>query len=76
MNIRHKQTKNIKEYHFEISSDQLFPKCPDNLGEVVIVFENEKFKRCDFPFRGNYTREAWAMLAEIETEITRIEMGF
>jgi hypothetical protein len=44
------------------------------LGKVVITFENGKFSRCVFPFHSHYTREQWAMLAEIESEIHRIEL--
>jgi hypothetical protein len=42
---------------------------------VEIFFENGKFSRCDFPFRGTYNREQWAILAEIESEIHRIELN-
>jgi hypothetical protein len=31
--------------------------------------------KCDFPFRGTYTREQWAVLAEIEAEIQRLHLG-
>jgi len=74
MTIQRKSTRHITEYHFQLTSDTS-PKCPDALGKVVIIFENDKFLRCDFPFRGNYTREQWAALAEIESEIHRIEEG-
>jgi len=75
MTIHHKSTRNITEYHFELAANTPSPKCPDTLGKVVIVFENGKFSRCDFPFRGTYTREQWSMLAEIENEIHRIELS-
>jgi hypothetical protein len=45
------------------------------LGKVIITFENGKFSRCDFPFKGTYNREQWSMLAEIENEIHRIELS-
>jgi hypothetical protein len=79
MNIIHKSTRNITEYHFD-----LFPSMPEPLGsfriaefigKVLIVFENGKFSRCDFPFKGTYNREQWSMLAEIENEIHRIELS-
>lgn len=75
MTISHKSTRSITEYHFELTSNQTSPKRPDTLGKVVITFENGKFCRCDFPFRGTYNREQWAMLAEIEAEIHRIELS-
>jgi hypothetical protein len=80
MTIKHKTTRNITEYHFELTPTEPphtfdFPKYTDTLGKVVIVFENGKFSRCDFPFRGTYTREQWSMLAEIESEIHRIELS-
>lgn len=76
MTINHTSTRTITEYHFELASSQTSPKCPDALSKVVIIFENGKFSRCDFPFRAPYTREQWAMLAEIESEIHRIELNF
>jgi hypothetical protein len=75
MTLHHKSTRNITEYHFKLSSGSETPKCPDTLGKVLIVFENGKFSRCDFPFRGTYNREQWSMLAEIESEIHRIELS-
>ena len=75
MTISHKSTRNITEYHFQLTSDTATPKCPDTLGKVIITFENGKFSRCDFPFRGTYNREQWSMLAEIENEIHRIELS-
>lgn len=75
MTISHKSTRNITEYHFQLTSDIAAPKCPDTLGKVIITFENGKFSRCDFPFRGTYNREQWSMLAEIESEIHRIELS-
>jgi hypothetical protein len=45
----------------------------EGLGHAIISFENGKFKKCDFPFRGTYTRKQWSILREIEAEITRIE---
>ena len=75
MTINHTSTRSITEYHFELATNQTSPKCPDTLGNVVIIFENGKFSRCDFPFQRTYTREQWAMLAEIESEIHRIELS-
>jgi hypothetical protein len=75
MSITHTSTRTITEYHFVLTSNQTSPKCPDTLGKVVIFFENGKFSRCDFPFRGTYNREQWAILAEIESEIHRIELN-
>jgi hypothetical protein len=75
MTIHHTSTRNITEYHFDLDANTPSPKCPDTLDKVVITFENGKFSRCDFPFRGTYTREQWSMLAEIENEIHRIELG-
>jgi len=75
MTINHQSTCTITEYHFEITSDTPKPKYPDTFGKVVIVFENGKFSRCDFPFRGTYTREQWKALAAIEEEIHRIEIN-
>ena len=75
MNINHTSTCTKTEYHFEITSNRTSPKCPDTLGKVVITFENGKFSRCVFPFHDYYTREQWAMLAEIESEIHRIELS-
>jgi hypothetical protein len=75
MTISHKSTRSITEYHFQLTSDTPEPKCPDTLGKVVITFENGKFSRCDFPFKGTYNREQWSMLAEIENEIHRIELS-
>ena len=76
MTITHTSTRMITEYHFDLASTQTSPKCPDTLGKVVITFENGKFSRCDFPFRGTYTREQWKALAAIEEEIHRIEISF
>ena len=76
MTISHKSTRNITEYHFQLSEDSSTPKCPDTLGKVVIIFENGKFYRCVFPFTCTYTREQWKALAAIEEEIHRIEISF
>ena len=75
MTISHKSTRNITEYNFQLTSDTATPKCPDTLGKVIITFENGKFSRCDFPFKGTYNREQWSMLAAIEEEIHRIEIN-
>jgi hypothetical protein len=75
MIIKLKSTRNFTEYHFQLTSDTPEPKCPDTLGKVIITFENGKFSRCDFPFRGTYNRVQWSMLAEIESEIHRIELS-
>jgi hypothetical protein len=75
MTISHKSTRSITEYHFQLTSDTPEPKCPDTLGKVIITFENGKFSKCSFPFSGTYTREQWSMLAEIESEIHRIELS-
>ena len=75
MTINHTSTKNITEYHYQLSEGINAPKYPDTLGKVVIVFENGKFSKCSFPFNNSYTREQWAMLAEIESEIHRIELN-
>jgi hypothetical protein len=40
---------------------------------VTITFQNGEFLKCSFPFTGTYTREQWAMLAEIEKQIQLIE---
>jgi hypothetical protein len=41
--------------------------------QATITFEDGRFQKCTFPFAGNYTREQWRMLAELENEICRIE---
>lgn len=71
MTIEHKSTKNITEYHFDLIPDMIDPLGP--FGKVTITFENGKFLKCSFPFTGTYTREQWAMLAEIEKQIQLIE---
>jgi hypothetical protein len=73
MNIQHAETRNIQEYHYTLSGAS--PYCPDILGKIHITFENGKFKKCTYPFAGSYTREQWAVLAEIEAEICRIELS-
>jgi hypothetical protein len=73
MNIQHTKTSAIQEYQYTITVD--YPCHPDDLGKVFITFENGKFKKCTFPFSGNYTRKQWAVLAEIEAEICRIELS-
>ena len=75
MIIKLKSTRNFTEYHFQLSSGSESPNYPDTLGKVLIIFENGKFSRCDFPFKGTYNREQWSMLAEIENEIHRIELS-
>jgi len=75
MTINHTSTCTKTEYHFELTSNRTSSKCPDTLYKVVIIFENGKFSKCIFPFNHSYTREQWAMLAEIESEIHRIELG-
>ena len=75
MTIKHTSTCTKTEYHFELTSNRTSSKCPDTLYKVVIIFEDGKFSKCIFPFNHSYTREQWAMLAEIESEIHRIELG-
>jgi len=75
MTINHTSTCTKTEYHFELTSNRTSSKCPDTLYKVVIIFEDGKFSKCIFPFNHSYTREQWAMLAEIESEIHRIELG-
>jgi hypothetical protein len=78
MTIICKSTR-ITEYHFDLFPSMLEPLGPfrpaDTIGKVLIVFENGKFSKCSFPFSGTYTREQWSMLAEIESEIHRIELS-
>jgi len=79
MNIIHKSTRNITEYHFDLFPSMPEPLGPfrnaDTIGKVLIVFENGKFSKCSFPFSSTYTREQWSMLAEIESEIRDIELS-
>lgn len=42
-------------------------------GRITIVFKNNKFEYCDFLFKGLYNRKQWKLLAEIESEIEKIE---
>ena len=77
MTIKHKSTKNITEYHFDLIPDMIDPLGPfrthGSIDKVTITFENGKFLKCSFPFTGTYTREQWTMLAMIEMEIQFIE---
>lgn len=79
MNIIHKSTRSITEYHFDLFPSMPEPLGPfrtaDTIGKVVITFENGKFSKCSFPFSGTYTREQWSMLAEIESEISAIALS-
>ena len=40
---------------------------------IEIIFENGKFSVVKFPFHGNYTREEWKILADINAKIEKIE---
>ena len=77
MTIKHKSTKNITEYHFDLIPDMIDPLGPfrthGSIDKVTITFQNGEFLNCSFPFNGTYTREQWAMLAEIEKQIQFIE---
>jgi hypothetical protein len=73
MKLQHTKTSAIQEYEYTISND--YPCHPDDLSKVFITFENGKFKKCTYPFAGTYTRKEWAILAEIESEISRIELS-
>lgn len=42
-------------------------------GQVKITFKDGRFESAAFPFSGNYTRNGWRILAEIEQKITDIE---
>jgi hypothetical protein len=42
-------------------------------GTVTITFENGKFVSASFPFSGQYTRNGWRILAEINNKIEEIE---
>ena len=68
MKIENKTTRILNERTYCI-----YDESEREIGTVVITFENGKFLKCDFPFRGLYTREQWAVLSQIEAEISRIE---
>ena len=70
MKIEHKTTSALTERTYCI-----YDESEREIGVVVIIFENGKFKKCTYPFAGCYTREQWAVLAEIEAEICRIELS-
>lgn len=60
----------MKKYEYTII--EKFCYQPDE-GRIVIVFKNNKFDYCDFNFKGLYNRKQWKLLAEIESEIEKIE---
>lgn len=42
-------------------------------GQVTITFKDGRFESASFPFSGNYTRNGWRILADIEQKISDIE---
>ena len=71
-----KSTTEIITYKYEIRAEGEFPPPFHGVIDVEIVFLNEKFDHCSFPFRGEYSRENWEILGEINEEISRIEENF
>jgi hypothetical protein len=70
MTIQRKSTRHITEYLYA-----LIDETTGHVKQAKIVFEDGKFLKCEFPFTGIWSREQWAALAEIESEIHRIEEG-
>jgi hypothetical protein len=71
MKIKHESTRQITKHTYVLTDD-----LNKRFGPVVIIFENGKFYECTSPFRSPFTREQWAVLAQIEVEISRIEKTY
>jgi hypothetical protein len=60
--------KTINEYDFDIIDEERA-----YVHKATIIFEDGKFHHCTFPFHAHYTRQQWAILAQLEQEISKIE---
>lgn len=45
-------------------------------GMITIIFENEQFREVMLPFGGEYSRNGWMILAQINEEIRNIEANY
>lgn len=66
------EEKSFQEYRYLIEGTGVDE--PENAGSVTIVFQDGKFKKCDYPFRGPYTRAQWNILAQIADQIRALEL--
>jgi ABC-type sulfate transport system substrate-binding protein len=70
--LYNKQSKKVESFTYELNTTFY----EHEAGEVIIVFEDEKFARAEFPMKGMYSRTAWRILADIEAAITAIEKEY
>ena len=58
-------------YQYEINSGG---DCDVNeQGFITIRFRDGEFDGCDFPFSGEYSRNAWRILKDVAEKITELE---
>ena len=67
--LEKKEYEYIQKYTYRINPELA-------QGEVTIIFVNEKFSHCAFPFNGQYAREEWHVLQAINEKITELENNF
>lgn len=70
MTITRTATHTVTDFLYDICDEET-----STIHKANIIFRDGKFHRCIFPFHNYYTREQWAVLADLENEIYRIEQN-
>jgi len=66
--------KRIDTYEYQINGGGVY--FVEESGRVIIIFEDGKFKSASYPFSGQYSRNAWRILAAINEKINEIEVRY
>jgi len=65
----------IDEYEFKINLKEFINE--DEKNKIKIIFENNKFRRCDYYFGlGAYSRNKWKVLNAIDRKIEELERRY
>lgn len=70
MTLKRHTVRHLVEHYYNLTDEST-----GRTHAAKIVFCDGKFFECEFPFRGTYSRDQWAALAELENEICRIEQN-
>lgn len=68
--------KITKEYRYKINNfGAISEPSVCGLDEVLIVFVDNEFEYCKFPFSGHYTKPQWEVLEAISLKIRELMIG-
>ena len=71
--LEFEKQRRVDEFHFRIMIDGPELKRRKRKGDVVIVFENCEFAKCDYAIPRPLTREQWKIMGIIDKKISELE---